>query len=195
MSSQINGQTGLASDLYSQRMRQAYAAGDYASALYARGVRERLRQQAVPGLNSSQLSGATSANIRNARRNWPSQVAAQAEFYLNEANASRNASAAADCLQQAYSTSVLASGLASADARLSGSFIPSIGRHILGAVLQKLDGLQQSVNPLQQELAEVYAVLLVVVVLVFALLAALLVMLLKPKKRTRKPGRRREGEP
>jgi hypothetical protein len=192
VSSQINGQTGLASDLYSQSMRQAYAAGQYATALYAEEYENAFGSKPFPNLNNSQLISAISGNIRNASSGtWPSQFAAQAEFYLNEAKASKNASAATNYLHQAYSTSVLASGLAAANARLSGSFIPSSGATVSTAAMQELSDLQQSVNELQQELSDVYFVLLVVVVLLFALLVALLMMLLKPKGVTRKPRAKR----
>jgi hypothetical protein len=181
VSGQINAQAGLSGDLYSRTMRQAYAAGDYATALYATEYENAFGTKAAPALNGSQLATATSANIRNASAGvWPSQFAAQAEFYINEANATRNASAAEGYLQQAYSTSVLAAGLASANARLSGSFVPAnYSNTSSGSVQQQLEGLRQSVSSLQQQLAQVYVVLLVVTVLVFVLLAAMLVMLLR----------------
>ena len=126
---------------------------------------------------------------------WPYEFALQAEFFLNEAEISQNATLKAGYLDQAYSTSALASGLAAADAKLSGSFT-SAGAVPSGAILQKLSGLQQEVAALQQELSEVYVVLLVVMVLLFALLVAILVLALRPRAAAGAPAQGRgRGRP
>jgi len=174
---------GQAGGLYGQSAQQAYANGDYATALYA-AVYQRSFGSPIPNLDDSQMAAAAERNIGNATvGTWPSQFAAQAQFYLNKAALSDNASVKAGYLDQAYTTSELASGLAAADARLSVSLAVSNGVPST-LVTQRLEGLQQSINDLQQtvgalqqQLSEMYFLLLVVLVLLFALLLGILGLL------------------
>lgn len=189
--------SGLGSEdnIYSQSEAQAYDSGDYATALYAIEY-EKAFGRPLPNLNDSQMAAAASENMMNSTSGtWPYEFALQAEFFLNEAEISQNATLKAGYLDQAYSTSALASGLAAADAKLSGSFT-SAGAVPSGAILQKLSGLQQEVAALQQELSEVYVVLLVVMVLLFALLVAILVLALRPRAAAGAPAQGRgRGRP
>ena len=182
----MGGQAGLGNSIYSQSAAQAYASGDYAAALYAAEY-ENAFGRPFPNLTDSQLRGAVRANIGNATSgDWPSEFSSHAEFYINEANLAKDNATERGYLLQAYSTSVLAGGIAAANEKLSGSFVAS-NSIPSGVIAQELNGLQQSVAALQQELSEIYAVMLVVLVLLLALLAVILALLLRHGKETGRP--------
>ncbi len=174
--SAINRARAVSSGMYLQTAVQAYNDGDYATALYSATYANTFSQQA-PNVSASQLYPEILANIANATTGtWPSQFAAQSEFYFRQSLVSSGANVTADA-QEAYSTSLLAANLAADNKIINASFVAS----------SQASGLsqqaEQQITNIEQSITQIYALLLVNAVLLFIVLVVLLVHMLPRGKR------------
>ena len=122
-------------------------------------------------MSSAQIENATYANIANGTVGiWPYEFAAQAMFYLNEYKLGNISN-----LNVAYSTSVLANALESADKELENAFVVSSSAMVTPALMQQI-------NQINANIQQLFALLLLVLILLFAVLVILLVMLVGKKQ-------------
>ncbi len=181
--SAITSMKSTASPLYSQSATEAYDSGDYATALYAADYADTLASSSST-LTNSQLTSATLQNIGNATLGvWPSQFAAQAEFYLNEAAISHGSAQNSD-ISQAYAISELAAKLAAANSEISSSLVPATSQNqISSQAVNQISGLEQS-------LSQIYLLLLVDTVVLFLVLIVLVVHLTRMPAQQARRGRK-----
>jgi predicted S18 family serine protease len=175
--SAINRARNYGSSIYLQSALQAYNDGDYATALYATAYADSFGPSA-PNVSTPQLYSKTLANIMRATNGtWPSQFASQAEFYFRQAVIS-NGTAERSYANQAYTTSLLAVNLESADGTISSSFIVSNSS-------QSTAGFSRQLGNIEQEISQIYSLMLVNAALLFVVLVVLLVRILprgKPRR-------------
>ncbi|MGC8587145.1 MAG: S16 family serine protease [Candidatus Micrarchaeia archaeon] len=145
-----------------------YRAGNYAAAIYAADYADVLDNTLLSGnYTTSQLESLAAANIANATTGiWPVEFALQAKFYITEG--SIGGALNKSMMQEGYIISVLADKMAVADSTISGSFI--------GAAYAPSS---QQLVYLQNEVNQIYYLLVLVAILLIAILIILLAMLLK----------------
>lgn len=173
--SAINKARSNGSGLYLQTALQAYNDGNYAAALYSATYASTFSQP-VPNESIAQLYAQSQANIANATSGlWPSQFATQSEFYFRQSLLSKGANETGYA-DQAYTTALLASGLAAANSAVNSSFV--ISNQPGSAVSQQL---VDQISSIEQSISQIYVLLLVNAFLLFVVLVVLLVHIL-PKK-------------
>jgi hypothetical protein len=183
----ISSARNYGSNLYLDSALQAYNDGDYATALYS-ATYANVFPSPVPNISTSQLYSMTSQNIANSTLGiWPSQFADQAEFYFRQSLVS-SGTKEKNYAEQAYTTSLLSSGLAQANAEINSSFTATANVSNVAGVSPQL---QQQVNNIQQSISQIYVILLLNVVLLFAVLVVLLVHILPKKQNGSARARRR----
>ena len=174
---EINDAMG-SSGMYLQAATQAYSSGDYATALYSAVYAKVFGPSNSTNLSQRQLYSRTLQNIYNATAGtWPSQFAIQSEFYLRQSMMSQGAQSTGYA-QQAYSVSELADGLEYADSAISGSFI--VSSVTSQGVPQQL---VNEINGIQQNISQIYAILLFNAVVMLAILVVLLFHLLSRRSK------------
>jgi predicted S18 family serine protease len=184
----INKARNSGSGLYMQAAAQAYNSGDYAEALYSATYLSVFGPSLPSNMSTSQIYSQTLNNLSNLTVGiWPSQFGSQSEFYLRQYQLSSGASAKS-YLDQAYSTSQLASGLAVANAEINRSFVASIST---GGPLSMPQQVEQQISSMQQSITQVYAILLLNAILLFLVLVVLLVHVLNSHKPAVRERRRR----
>ncbi len=174
----INKARSAGNGMYLQAAQQAYGNGDYAVALYSATYATTF-DLPVPNLSTSQLYSRTLANIANSSvGTWPSQFASQSEFYFRQSLATSGANETGDAAE-AYSTSLLAAGIAADNKVISSSFVFS---NQTGA------GIAQAVSGIEQNVSQIYSLLLINAALLLAVLVVLLFHILQhaPKSRARR---------
>ena len=159
-------------NLYLESAIKSYDSGNYAAALYSAVYADALENpDLTKGMSAAQIENATYANIANGTVGiWPYEFAAQAMFYLNEYKLGNISN-----LNVAYSTSVLASALESADKELENAFVVSSSAMVTPALMQQI-------NQINANIQQLFALLLLVLILLFAVLVILLVMLVGKKQ-------------
>lgn len=162
--------------MYLQSALQAYNKGDYATALYAAAYANAF-DSPIPNMSTAQLYSGTLANINNATNGtWPSQFASQSEFYFRQSLLSKG-DVERSYASQAYLTSRLAAGLASANGAVTHSFIVSN---------QSTAGLSPQLSNIEQQISQIYDLMFINAALLFVVLVVILVKILpqgKPKRR------------
>ncbi len=161
----INRVRGYGNGLYLQAATQAYNNGDYATALYATTYVGAFSSP-LPSVSAPRLYSMTLQNLANATAGtWPSQFATQSEFYFRQSLVA-SGSAETSYADQAYTTSVLAASLSSANGAISNSFIAT-NQSGGAAVSQQLSSIEQNIS-------QIYTLLLVNATLMFVVLVVLL---------------------
>lgn len=174
----VNKAQSLGSGLYVDTAVRAYNDGDYPVALYAAAYANAF-EKPTPNYSTSQLYSKTLSNIANSTNGtWPSQFAIQSEFYFRQSLLS-NGTNRTSYADQAYTTSLLASMLAGADAQINSSFMISSQP---AAVSQQLT---DQISSIEQSVSQIYVLLLVNAVLLFVVLVVLLAHILPSKRRSR----------
>ncbi len=169
--------------IYVQAATQAYDSGDYATALYSAVYANVFGPSNSSAMTLDQLYSSSLKNINNATvGTWPSQFAIQSEFYFRQSVLSQGA-AARGYAEQAYSTSKLAVGLEAADSAIVNSFLytstPS------GGVSQQVS---DEISDIQQNISQIYWLLLFDAVMMFVILVILLFHLLSGRDRKSNAG-------
>lgn len=181
----INKARNFGSGIYLQSAIQAYNSGDYAEALYSATYTSIFGASTPSNTSASELYSQTLNNLANVTLGiWPSQFGSQSEFYLKQSLLA-NGTSAKGYVEQAYTTSLLASQLAVDNAEINSSFIPASGASVMMSqqVAGQISGLQQSVTQL-------YSILLLNALLLFVVLVVLLVHVLNHKPAARRQRKR-----
>ncbi len=171
--SAISSDAQYGNNIYLQSAQQEFGAGDYGAALYDAAYAKIFYGTLLP-TNSSALISGINANIANATQGiWPYEFANTARFiyYTAEHNASVSG------LQQAYTISLLASGLEKANQQIYNSFIPAVASETVQPI---------ALTTISSEIEEIYLILLVMAVLLGAILIALLIILLRGNGKRRR---------
>lgn len=180
----INKARNYPNGIYLQSALHAYNNGDYATALYAATYATTFSQP-IPNVSIAQLYSASLQNMANSTSGtWPSQFATQSEFYFRQSLIS-NGTAETNYADQAYTTALLASGLASDNNAISGSFmVTAPGSGTTQQLEQQLSGIEQSIS-------DIYTLILVNALLLFVVLVVLLFKFLPRGREVRRRSRRR----
>jgi len=172
--------------IYIESALQAYNSGDYITALYAATYADVFNPSVSDNTTVAQLYSDTLSNIANATSGmWPSKFAAHSEFYFRESIASQGLLERYYAIQ-AYTTSLLAKSIATANLAITNSFIASNGSvsGFPASVALQIDRIEQSIS-------QIYQVLLIDTILLFAVLVALLVHLTSNRRNGSTRKRRR----
>lgn len=167
----ISNARSYGDSIYLEAALQAYKSGDYATALYAATYANIFYPSASNNMTVPQLYSKALQNINNATNGtWPSQFAVQAEFYLRQSLTLQGANKKSD-VEQAYTTSLLATDIASANNEIS-SFFTASNATVTATMPQQLF---QEMDLIKQNVSQLYLLLLLTVLLLFAIFVILLV--------------------
>ncbi|MDE1804979.1 MAG: hypothetical protein KGH59_04330 [Candidatus Micrarchaeota archaeon] len=154
--------------LYSKAAMQDYKQGLYGAALY--NVAYVNAFDNVTGYNATQYVLLTNQNLHNASVGiWPYEFSAQALFYLHQALLQQNPLQSNLSIQQAYSVSLLAKQLSAQNSQIVSSFVfeqPSQGAYN-----------QTAISNIQQQVNQIYILMLVIVGLLFVVFVTLVILL------------------
>ncbi len=183
----------LASDppgQYSAAALQDYNYGYYAASLYNSAYSKALDKPFPSTLNGTMLN-ATSGYINNATFGiWANQLALSSQFYLYQEKISTSINQSISDQNSAISTSMLAYGLSSANARIAASFVQlPAGSSVPSAQINRLESQVQN---LTSELYYVFVALTILAVVVIILLILLMRIMLNQHapNNKRKSGRK-----
>jgi predicted S18 family serine protease len=178
------------SGLYIQSAVQAYNSGDYATAIYAATYAEVFMPPIMGNATISQLYTTSVSNIKNVTLGiWPSQFAAQSEFYIRESAISQGVQKR-NYVDQAYSTSMLAVGLESMNKLLSSSFIPYNATQSGTAQSGISQQAAQEIADIEGRVAEMYILMVANALLLFTILIILIFHMVAHKKTRRRTRRK-----
>ncbi len=158
--SELNNLTITDVSLYTTSARMNYNEGNYGAVLYALDYDRAFAASA--GNNASSTEQKIGALLVNSTHGvWPSQFAAQADFYLSNAQ-SQNSSAQQGSIASAYAVALLASGLDSTNRQLAASFVYNVtGSQIALQISQ----LNQSIQNLYSTMLAILIVLIIILIM------------------------------
>lgn len=171
--SAISAARSYGSNIYLQSALQEYDSGNYGAALYD-AVYARVFYGSPAPNSTSNLTAPIGMNLANATQGiWPYEFGNSARFAEYIAAQSNSASSSAAELQQAYTLSLLASGLETANSQISSSFMPVNASQITQ---------NAALSALSAQVERIYILLLVIIALLAAILIVMLMMLLAPRR-------------